>query len=353
MTACPRVPADALRAHLAALFGSVGMTEGNARDCATMVVDTDLWGVESHGTLRVPTYIARLEAGAIKANPQPSLRGGGRALQILDGDAGMGFLVAKAAMQRAIDAAGRYGIGAVAATNSNHFGAAALYAKQAADRGLIGIAMTNVMPNMAFPGGSGPITGNNPIAIAAPTDRGFAFLLDISMSTAAGGKLLLAARRNEPIPLDWATDDKGRFTDDASKALEGFLLPVGGHKGFGLSLAVDLLCGVISGGAFQFALKSMYAHPGEPSETCHMMIVVDPTVALSHAEYLKRMSAFCRTVKASPMRRDGGEMFLPGEIEERTRRERLESGIPLSPAVLEEIRDLAARLDVPPLAAQR
>ncbi len=322
------------------------MNGSNASICACALVTTNLWGIDSHGVLRVPIYVRRLQERAVNANPKPRVIADGGAFRVLNGDNGMGFLVGREATVQATALAERQGIGAVAVRGSNHFGAASLYAELAASRGFIGIVMSNVRPNLVFPGGKAPITGNNPIAVGAPTKQGFPFLLDISMSTVAGGKLLLAAQRGESIPFDWATDKDGRFTDDPQKGFEGFLLPFAGHKGFGLSLAVDLLCGVITGGAFQYAIKSMYAHPDSASETGHVMIAIDPTIVLERSEYNERMAAFYSTVKSAPMWKKESEMLLPGEIEHRSRCDRETNGIPLPARLLEELLELGDELNV-------
>ncbi len=344
------VEAGALQAFLHAVFTAVGMTNDNAAYSAECLTTTNLWGIDSHGVLRLPIYVQRLAAKVVTANPRVETVGGRGAFEVMSGEDGMGFLVGRAAMSRAMALAREHGIGAVTVRNSNHFGAAALYARMATEAGLIGIAMTNVIPNLVVPGGSKPITGNNPIAIGAPSAGPFPFMLDISLSSVAGGKLLLASKRKEAIPLDWATDAQGRPTTDPDIGFKGFLLPVGGHKGFGLSLAVDILCGLVSGGAFQFGLGSMYATPDDPSHTGHMMIVIDPTVALGREDYLERIAAFFATVKASPMWDASREMLIPGEIEYRTRLQRERDGIPLPVALFDDLRELAARHAVAPLA---
>lgn len=332
---------------VADLFAEAGLTEDDAAFHAGALVQTNLWGVDSHGVLRVPIYIERLRSGVMNARPAIRPTEGDAGLEVLDGDNGPGFLVARAAMQRAIERAGDYNIAAVAATNSSHFGAAALYARMAADDGMIGIAMTNVIPNMVAPGGSKPITGNNPIAVAVPTYGDFPFVLDMSLSVVAGGKLLLASKKGETIPTTWATDADGRPTDDPDEAFAGFLLPVGGHKGLGLSYVVDILCGVITGGAFQHQLRSMYANPDAPSLTGHMMIVLNPGAIISRQAMQERMANFYETIKASPMWDDESEeMLLPGELEYRTEQERRERGIPLSPALYDELSVLGDELGI-------
>jgi L-2-hydroxycarboxylate dehydrogenase (NAD+) len=340
------VQAENLESFMSALFEQTDMSREDAAYCALCLVQTNLWGIDSHGVLRAPIYIERLRSKAM--NPAPNVKKvcGFGALEVLDGDDGMGFIVGRAAMTRAIELAEQHGISAVGVNRSNHFGAAALFARMATDRGLIGIVMTNVIPNVVAPGGSKPITGNNPIAFGVPTFREFPFMLDISLSTVAGGKLLLASKKGERIPLDWATDKDGRPTDDPDLAFAGFLLPVGGHKGLGLSYVVDILSGLITGGVFQHEMKSMYKHRDEPSLTSHFMIVINPLAIMSREEMEERMANFYQTIKASPMWDDSREMMLPGEIEHRTAVSRQANGIPLPVNLYNDLVSLGNELGV-------
>jgi LDH2 family malate/lactate/ureidoglycolate dehydrogenase len=198
---------------------------------------------------------------------------------------------------------------------------------------------------MVAPGGSRPITGNNPVAIAVPTFGEFPFVLDISLSAVAGGKLLAAARNGDPIPLGWATDREGRPTTDAQAGFDGFLLPLGGHKGLGLSYAVDILCGLVTGGSFQHHLKSMYRYPDDPSNTAHLMLVINPLALMEEAQLQERFREFFATVRQSP-RWDGGENLLPGEIEHRAEIERRRDGIPLPASLYETLHRLGEQAGV-------
>ena len=340
------IQADALESYVSALFEKTEMSAEDAAYCAQSLVQTNLWGIDSHGVLRAPIYIERLMSKAM--NPAPNIqkvRGFG-ALEVLDGDDGMGYVVGRAAMERAIELAELHGVSAVGVVRSNHFGAAALFAKMATEKGLIGIVMTNVIPNVVAPGGSKPITGNNPIAFGVPTFGEFPFMLDISLSNVAGGKLLLASKKGDKIPLDWATDKDGRPTSDPDEAFAGFLLPVGGHKGLGLSYVVDILSGLITGGVFQHEMKSMYKHRDEPSLTCHFMIVINPLALMSREEMENRMRDFYQTIKASPMWDESREMMLPGEIEYRTAVSRRVKGIPLPINLYNDLLALGEKLSV-------
>lgn len=341
-----RVRPERLEPFVAELFEKGGFDREQAAFHAKALVDSNLWGVDSHGVLRVPLYLKRLRSGAI--NPQPQIRTvkGSLGLEVMHGDDGSGFSVGRAAMQRAIELAEAFNIGAVGAVRSNHFGATAIYARLAAEQGMIGIAMTNVVPNVVAPGGSKPVVGNNPLAIAIPTFETFPFVLDISLSAVAGGKLLLASKKGEKIPLDWATDSEGRPTDDPDTAFAGFLLPMGGHKGLALAYAVDILCGLITGGVFLDEMKGMYKYPGDPSLTGHLMIAINLAAIMGEEEMKSRMADFYQTVKASPMWDETREMMLPGEIEYRTLLERREKGIPLPAELYRELTALGSEIGV-------
>lgn len=338
------VDCGALHVFVSELFRLAGMPPADASFYAWSLTQTNLWGIDSHGVLRTKVYVDRLRKRAV--NPTPNIRKerGALAFEVLHGDDGAGPVVAKAAMERAVALAEQFGVGVVGAMRSNHFGAAALYARMAADKGMVGIAMTNVVPNVVAPGGSKPVVGNNPLAVAVPTFGEFPFVLDISLSNVAGGKLLLASKKGERIPLDWATDNQGRPTDDPDVAFKGFLLPMGGYKGLGLAYMVDILSGVLTGGAFLDGMKGMYKFPDDPSLTGHFMIAIQTEAVMSRAELEERMTAFVDKVKSSPMWAPSQEMLIPGELEHRIEKKRRAEGIPLPAALYDELVALGEEL---------
>lgn len=335
-----------LETFLSRLFQHAGMLPEDAGYHAQALVLSNLWGIDSHGVLRAPIYLQRLRSQAINPQPQVKTLRGSRGLEVMDGDNGPGFIVGRQAMLRAIELAQEYHIGMVSVVRSNHFGAAALYAQIAAERGMLGISMTNVGPNIVAPGGSQPIIGNNPIAVAIPTYQEFNFCLDMSLSAVAGGKLLLASKKGEKIPLDWATDKEGHPTDDPDKAFAGFLLPMGGFKGLGLAYVVEILCGVINGGAFGEDILSMYKQPDQPSHTGHVMIAVNLEAIISRDEMAERMAAYIQRVKKSPMWDPQAEMFLPGELEYRRAELRRREGVPLPANLYKELLGLAEEIGI-------
>jgi len=328
------------------LFSGVGMPPADAAFYAQSLVDTNLWGIDSHGVLRVPIYIKRLLAGSCNPKPNITTIKSAITLEVLDGDDGAGQIVGREAMLRAIELAKTYNIGIVGVIRSNHFGAAATFTRMAVAEGMIGIAMTNVVQNVVAPGGSKPIIGNNPFSVAVPTYGDFPFVLDISLSTVAGGKLLLASKKGEKIPLDWATDKNGQPTDDPDEAFKGFLLPVGGHKGLGLAYTIEILTGLISGGVFLEAMKGMYKYPDDPSLTSHLMAAVNISAIIDKDDLQARMTDFIQTIHNSPMWDQSKEMLIPGEIEYRTMQQRKQKGIPLPNNLYEELVALAKELGV-------
>lgn len=335
-----------LQEFVTEIFGASGMPQGDAEFFAQSLVETNLWGIDSHGVLRVPIYVKRLLAGS--CNPRPEIKTVKSAitLEVLHGDDGAGQIVGRTAMERAIELAKTYNVGIVGALRSNHFGAAATFTRMATDEGMVGVAMTNVVQNVVAPGGSKPVIGNNPFAIAVPTFGEFPFVLDISLSAVSGGKLLLASKKGEKIPLDWGTDTQGRPTDDPDKAFKGFLLPAGGYKGLGIAYAVEILTGVLAGGVFLDAMKGMYKYPDDPSLTSHLMMAMNISAIMEPEEMKARMASFTDKIHTSPMWDESKEMMLPGEPEYRTELARKANGIPLPENLYTELLDLAGDLGI-------
>lgn len=335
-----------LNEFISELFQKTEMNKKDADYHAKALVDTNLWGVDSHGVIRVPAYFRRVQNKALNANPDIKKINGMGALEVLDGDAGSGFVVARTAMERAIELAKEYSVGMVGVINSNHFGAAALYSRMAVAEGMVGLAMTNVKPLVIAKGASKPVVGNNPFSIAIPTYGDFPFVLDVALSKVAGGKLTLAIKKKEKIPMDWATDSEGKPTDNPNEAFKGFLMPMGDHKGLGIAYVIDILTGVLTSGVCGHALKSMYAAPTEPSLTCHMMMAINSDSVITREEMQLRMDDYYSQLKATPMWDENSEMLLPGELEHRTYKKRMETGLPIPTTTLEELKALKEELGI-------
>lgn len=336
---------EKLLAYIGELYEKAGLTSEDAGICADCTVQTNLWGVDSHGVLRTTAYIERILSGAVKARPEiKNISSRTGPIALLDGDAGMGYVVGTRAMDMAIETARQFGLGLVLVRNSNHFGAASLFARRATGCGMLGIATTNVKPNIGMPGARASLTGNNPLALAAPLPGPFPFSLDISMSSVAGGKILLAQKKGEKIPTTWALDPDGNETDDPFKAFAGILLPMGMHKGLGLSLFIDIITGVLSGGPFLKNLKSMYGQKDESSETSHLFVAIDPAAFLPEGEFESRMTSWTEMIASTPMVDPAAHQIVPGEIEYACEKQRTENGIPLPEELVKDLVRLGQKL---------
>ncbi len=337
------VAKDDLHATVVAIGSALGMPEADARTLADTLVEADLRGVHTHGVAALPGYARRLRGGG--ANPVPRVRIAHRrgVISIVDADHGLGQVGSRFAMERAIEAARASGIGAAAVRNSSHFGAAAFYAAMALPHDMIGFATTSAGNRIAPIGGRTPVVGNNPFAWAIPAATERPIILDMAQSVVAAGKIGMAARKGEKIPLGWALDAQGRPTDDPLAGVAGLLVPIGGPKGFGLALIVDILCGALSGAALGRELAKPH-QPDTPSQIGHFFMAID-VASFTDAESFKvRVDGMIRQIHESEPASPGTPLYVPGEIEWRLRERRLSDGIPLLESILADLRALADEL---------
>jgi LDH2 family malate/lactate/ureidoglycolate dehydrogenase len=330
------VYADTLRAQATRIFERIGLPEADALVVADHLVEADLRGHPSHGVIRVPTYVRAWREGRI--NPRPDIRivedHGGQV--VMDADNAMGQLAAFRANELAIERGIAHGMAGVAVRRSTHCGAMAYYPIRAIRHGLIGWATTNAGINMPPTGGTKKLVGNNPLAMAVPTNRDWPMVLDMATSVVAGGKLEVARAKGQPIPLGWALDKEGNPTTDPHDAREGSLLPVGGPKGYGMAVMLDVLAGVLSGGRFAAGL-------GEPgSGHFFMTIAVERFMPLDR--FKARMDELIDQLHACPTAPGVERIYVPGEIEHAAQTARLREGIPLEETVLDALDHLEREL---------
>ncbi len=337
------VPVDVLRETCERILQKVGVPEDQARITAEVIVEADLRGVGSHGVLRLPAYVHRVQAGLMTADTRIKVIQERGATVLLDAQGGFGQVAGVHAMNQAIERARRYGVGFVAVRNANHFGIAAYYTMMALPHRMIGIAATNAAPSMAAWGGTTAVLGTNPISMAIPTGQDVDIVLDMASSVVARGKIRSAASKGERIPPGWALDAEGRPTEDPEAALKGTLLPVGGPKGYGLALVVDALAGVLTGSDYSVYLASLHDLSRRAS-VGFVMQAVDVTAFSDWAEYTKDMASLVDVVRNSPRAPGVNRIYLPGEIEWLKAREYRQSGVPVPVRVLGELRALAAEL---------
>lgn len=321
-----------------------GLSGAYAKLVADSLLFADLRGVASHGTARLKTYLERVTSGVMELNPQMTIEQESVSAALFDARNGFGQIAGTLAMQKAIEKAKVTGIAAVAVKNSNHFGVAAYYAMQAVRENMIGLVITNASPAMPVFNTLEPLLGTNPIAIAVPAGEEFPIVLDMSTSVVARGKIRRAALTGVQIPLGWARDASGNPTDDPNAALNGFIEPLGGPKGSGLSLMFDILCGILSGSSMTGEIKNIMDMTG-PSRTGHFFIAINTEKWINPVLFRSNIDRVIRKIKATPTI-DGGAVYLPGEIELRMAAKRKAEGILLSVDVIEELRALARKFSV-------
>lgn len=297
---------------------------------AETLVEADLRGVHTHGVARLPVYVERLRHDVVNRHPEPRVTVELGGLMVLDGDNGMGFVVAQIASERCIELARRQGVALVAVSNSNHFGTAAHYVELIAAAGLVGIAISNGPPVMAPTGSARAYFGANPLAVGLPVQGEAPVVLDMSTTVAAQGHVLLAAARGERIPLGWALNAAGEPTDEPAEALRGAMLPFGGHKGSGIALAIEALTGLFVGGSFGPYVHSMIRHPDRPQDVAHAFIAISTEALPGGADgFARRVEKMTGELRSLPPAAGSERVLLPGEREHALKRERLRDGIPI------------------------
>ncbi len=342
--------AEAARDFAAALFAAAGVPEADATIAARCLVRADLRGVDTHGIVRIPGYLTRIEAGLVDPAPEFVFEPVGPSVARLDGRNGLGFVIASRAVGHAVTLADEHGIGLIGVRNSTHFGMGATYLLQAIEAGYGAMVFTNASPAMPPWGGRGELFGTSPFAVGMPAPGSVPFVLDMSPTVVARGKIRKAEREGRAIPEGWAVDGAGNPTTDPSAALKGGLLPIGGAKGAGLSMMMDILCGVLTGARFAGDVGDQYKVFDRPQGVGHSIFVFRPDLFVTAEEAAARMAHLVETVKAAPKAAGVEEIFMPGEIEGRCEARRLSEGIPyrrVDLAPLVEIAE-AGGLPLPP-----
>lgn len=317
----------------------------HARDVAGCLVKADLRGVDSHGMVRLPVYSRRLQAGVVKSRPQLRLLAPGKAATLLDGDNGLGPVVASRAMEVALDLARDHGTGFVGVRQSNHFGPAAYYVEKAVTRGFIGLAISNAPPHMAPFGGRTRFLGTNPVAIGIPAGQEDPLIFDASTSVVARGKIIVSAHNKEPIPEGWAIDPEGSPTTDPERALAGAVLPFGGPKGSAISFIIDILCGVLTGAAFASHLNTL-EDLAKVQNVGHVLAAVRTDLFMSGDMFRERMDAILKMLKAAPSAPGAKRVLVPGEIELAHEAANRKEGIALAMAIAAQLESLGEELGI-------
>ena len=337
------VSAASLSEFVARLFSAAGLSSAAAATVARGLVEADLEGLPSHGVMLVDMYIGRLLKGSVSSNESASVISERQGAVVLDAGHALGQLTGIRAMTIAVDKARRFAAGVVSVRHGFHFGTAGRYARQAAEAGCIGIAMCNTRPLMPAPGGAERVVGNNPIAIAVPTDGAIPIVLDMATSEAAMGKIRMAEKANEAIPPTWAVTAQGEPTTNPSEAIEGMLLPSGGAKGFGLSFLIDLMCGLLSQGATGSQVHPLYGDFNVPYDCSHLFIAIDVAHFCDAGWFRQQTAAAAEGIRSGRRAPGVEQLFTPGEPEWR-RRQGAGGKIHMQPSVVAMLTRLASDL---------
>jgi ureidoglycolate dehydrogenase (NAD+) len=345
------VAASRLTAFAVAVLRCAGVPDAEAGIVADTLVEADLRGVHSHGVMRLPIYIKRIQAGLVRPEASATVVTEGDAFVQLDAHNGLGQVASVRAMDLAIGKARRRGIGIVGVAHSTHFGAAAYYAMQAAARQMIGVAITNTVPLMPPVGGAAKIVGNNPIAYAIPAGRERPVVLDIATSVVAHGKVQRARGRGDRVPLGWGVDRHGEPTDRPEAIMDGgMLLPFGGHKGFGLAMIFDLLCGPLTGaGASAEVAGLAIGGQARPQNAGHLFLAIDVAQFRPLPDFFDSVDRYVQAVRNSPRAPGIERIYVPGEIEFETADARRRDGIPIDPDVIADLNGLAREFALEPV----
>jgi LDH2 family malate/lactate/ureidoglycolate dehydrogenase len=345
--------AEALTDWTARVVERMGTPSDIADDVARILVASDRRGIASHGTARLPRYAALIDGGAMDPAARPRSLRSKASVALFDARNGWGHHAARIAMDAAIDGARRSGIFMSVVRDSNHYGIAGWYALQAADAGLIGISLTNTSPLVAPTRGIDAMLGSNPIAIAAPAGGRDHLCLDMATSTVPRGRLEVAARRGESLHPAWAIDAEGRPTCSPQEALEGALMPLGGneeaggYKGYGLTLLVDVLTGVLGGSTLGPLIAPLFSPARGSSDIGQTFIAIDPDALDEPGRFAARLEheldllVATRVVSGAP-----GRVLIPGEPEAAAERRAAERGVIVDRSHFESLRAMAGRFGV-------
>ncbi len=345
-----RIAADALEAFVGRVLGALGVPAEDAATVARAMVEADALGYDTHGTFRLRQYVNRLKGGGIRAAARPHVVRETVATAVIDGDDALGHLAMLKAVALAAEKAKATGIGWVGVRGGNHAGPAALYVRPLADAGMIGLAAAVGSANHVTPwGGTDLLLGTNPLAVAAPYGGDDPFVLDMATTVAAMGKIKTLAQRGEPMPEGWMVGRDGKPLTDPNRREEGFLLPIGGPKGYGISLAIGLLAGVLNGAAFGSGVVDFTKDTTSATNTGQFVAAIDIAAFCDPAEFAAAASAAFAEMRASPPLPGHDPVRVPGDGRGSLRARNLAEGIPLHAALRRELDAIAAECGVAPL----
>lgn len=350
MSESSRIKAPQLEAFIARAFEAVDVPAADAKVIAELMARADVNGSDGHGVFRLPQYIRRIKGGAVNVRPKITVERDASAMALVNGDNGMGHLVMRFATRLAIEKAQQAGVAWVGAKWSNHAGPASLYAAMPLEHDMIGMYFAVGSANHLPPwGGLDMLLSTNPLAVAVPAGEEAPIVLDMATTVAAYGKVKTKAQRGETMPVGWMMDREGRPLTDPKRANEGFLLPIGEYKGYGLALIIGLLAGNLNGAAMGRDVIDFNADDTSPTNTGHAIVAISVAAFGGVAEFKRSVDAVVRDLRQSRKLPGVDRIRLPGEQSHAKRAENLQHGVPVPPALLASLDKLAAELRIAPL----
>ncbi|HTH99076.1 MAG TPA: Ldh family oxidoreductase [Stellaceae bacterium] len=345
------VDVAALETFIGAAMRKAGLPEGDAGTVAHLMAEADLQGSDGHGVIRLPQYLKRIGTGGINVRPNIRIATERAAMAVVDGDNGMGHLVMSYAAKLAIEKARTAGVAWVGARASNHAGPASLYARMPIEHDMIGLYFAVGNANHLPPwGGMDMLLSTNPIAVGIPAGSEPAVVLDMATTVAAYGKVKAKAKRGEMMPEGWMIDRQGKPLLDPNRSNEGFLLPIGGHKGYGLALVVGLLAGTLQGAAMGRDVVDFNLDHITPTNTGQAILVIDLKAFGAPEDFKHAVDTVARDIRNAERLPNVDRIWLPGEQSHLRRSEYAVKGIPLPPALIAELDQLAGQLGIETLA---
>jgi len=319
-----------------------GMRKEDAKITADVLVTTDTWGIFTHGTRQLRALMQNFKCNKMKVDAISNIVSEGPSWAIIDGKHSMPMVSSVKAMELAIDKAKKTSIVIITIRNSGHYGAAGYYANLAAKEDMIGLSFSNVDANVAAPGSRVPVLGTNPLAYAVPAGKEYPVMLDIALSTVSASKVYAAKDLKKSVPLGWIIDRDGLPTTDPSGfPASGALLPMAGYKGYGIAVLVEILTGVLSGGAFGSDLVSWIHDQTLPVNQSHSFIVINIGMFMPVDIFKAKMDKLISEIKNAPRAKNTERIYLPGEMEWEKREIALREGINLPEYVISKLKELA------------
>ncbi|KSV66559.1 hypothetical protein N185_32345 [Sinorhizobium sp. GW3] len=339
-----RVPTADLSEFAAQLFERHGVPSEAARYVANCLVLADREGVPSHGTMLVPMYLSRITSGSVDPVSSGRVVSRKAGATVIDAENGLGQITSRVAIDIALEGAREHGVASVAVRRGFHFGTAGHWAAELARSGCIGIAVSNTRPLMPGIGGTEPLVGNNPLAIAVPSGDE-PIVLDMALSAAAMGKIRIAAASGKSIPGDWATDRDGIPTTDPTAAITGMLLPAAGPKGFGLALMLDILAGGLSSGGIGPEVSALYGNLEQPYNCSHFFLALQVDSFRELSSFREAVGTVTDRVRSSRPVDPERPVLAPGDLAIAAR-ENAGEDCPIDLATLHSLSAIAQRLGV-------